>query len=350
MELQKVNEQQELAKKENMVKFVHDVADMEVRAFTLQEAIRKCRKDLDEKAKEEEHKYKQKIHERDREKANVKFLDWKKQKKSEYIVWPLIREEGTTNIGCTFVFWLIFLSLGATTAIGLPLTLIPKVSAALDSYPSPSFMLWLFSNLIFIIAVFLICLIASLIKRGCAKRKCLHDRHRAEETLANLEKELVNVEKELTDFHEYQQTIEQRIQYMQENEKQLRNRISECYALSVVKPAYQNLICMVVLNEIFTNDKADTMREAMILCDTELRHAELIGKLDEVVNALNALANAIHGLNHVLHSIDTNVSYISQDVNRMTDNQSRIAYAAEALQKSAENTDFYIAQKRAGSL
>ena len=65
------------------------------------------------------------------------------------------------------------------------------------------------------------------------------------------------------------------------------------------------------------------MREAMLLCDTEIRHAELIGKLDQVVHALKALSSTMISMSSVLDGINTN--------------------------RSAENTDFYIAQKRAGA-
>ena len=157
-------------------------------------------------------------------------------------------------------------------------------------------------------------------------------------------------DQELADVIEQEKQVEKIARQMEQDADTITESLKQCYELGVVRPSYRNLISVVILDDIFTNDKADTMREANLLCDTEIRHAELVGKLDEVVHALKALASSIQSMSHVLSAINTNVSLISQDVYRMSETQEEIKYATESVKKSADNADFYIAQKRAGSL
>lgn len=103
------------------------------------------------------------------------------------------------------------------------------------------------------------------------------------------------------------------------------------------------------------------MREAMILCDQALRHQEEMKGLNSILNMLSSIAGYMRELNETVRSINFNISMISQDVYRMAENQAqaqarneamqeRIAYAAESIKQSADNADFYIAQRRAGIL
>ena len=98
------------------------------------------------------------------------------------------------------------------------------------------------------------------------------------------------------------------------------------------------------------NNFQDKRSEAILLCDTELRHYELINKLNDIYLSLKALASGIQRMNEVLEEINLNVRHISTDVFEMKQIGKDIAYVSESLKSSAENTDFYIAQRRAGAL
>ena len=164
------------------------------------------------------------------------------------------------------------------------------------------------------------------------------------------EEALKEAGQELADAIEQEKQVELMARRLEQDADRITENLKRCYELGVIMPSYRNLVSVVILDDIFTNDKADTMREANLLCDTEIRHAELVGKLDEVVHALKTLASSIQSMSHILSAINTNVSLISQDIYRMAETQEEIKYAADAIKSSADNADFYIAQRRAGAL
>ena len=98
------------------------------------------------------------------------------------------------------------------------------------------------------------------------------------------------------------------------------------------------------------NNKADTIREALLLCDIELRHAEVVTKLNDINDSLKSLGNNIRAMNDLLQRINSNITSISADVSSINQKQSHIAYATESARRSADNLDFYISQRRAGIL
>ena len=157
--------------------------------------------------------------------------------------------------------------------------------------------------------------------------------------------------------NERAQVVNEKVKELRSASEDITGKIQKCYELNVIKPAYRNFVCVTILNEIFLNDKADTMRDAMLLCDEVLRHQEEIAGLNHIVEALNSIANYMREIKHTLDSISLSVDMICKDVYSLADKQDellksqrRIAYATESRQKSADNTDFYIAQKRAGAL
>ncbi len=340
MEIQPIRGSGELSTKANMTKFVHHVADMEVRAFTMRETAQKCRKEMKKKKKELEEKCarwknvrdgKQKAYNASQIKVDgTTFRDYR-------------RQERTSGLVALHVFMHILLmdfSIAIVIAPGiengLPIFLIVFLAVA-----SPLTYLFLFYKIHFA------CMRKQYAKYIEDLKKVRDD---AKQQYNDAEKTLKEADQELADAVEQEKQVELMARRLEQDADRITENLKRCYELGVIMPSYRNLVSVVILDDIFTNDKADTMREAILLCDTEIRHAELIGKLDEVVHALKVLASAIQSMANILQSINTNVSLISQDVYRMAETQEEIKYAADAIKSSADNADFYIAQRRAGAL
>ena len=341
MEMQPIRSSSELSTKANMTKFVHDVADMEVRAFTLRKTAKKCRAEAKKKTDEMTDAHQRCLDQRNR----LKQAHMDAQKAVDACTLKAYRKKKRT-VGRFFAHLAIHYFGGGVTVgtmsgvtfmiLGLSEGILPFL-AVLFSLP-------------YLTAFYTICYCISKAQhRGylaTLKQAC----DRALSKYQESELALENAERDLADAAKQEKEVGLMADRLDQDADTITESLKQCYELGVVMPSYRNLVSVVILDDIFTNDKADTMREANLLCDTEIRHAELVGKLDEVVHALKTLAASIQSMSHVLSAINTNVSLISQDVYRMSETQEEIKYAAESIKKSADNADFYIAQKRAGSL
>lgn len=335
MELQKVNGQQELTTKQNTVNFVHKVTDMAIRVFSMLKAAEKIKEELATEEKKEKRKVEsaeQKLKE-----MNSYLIENEWEYKDHYSTyWKFSFEDGM-RIGW---FPTVICILGLVISMGIFLSdgdLAARIVA--DSFIAAYALFLLIFHTVYIINYLV------------GKRRKLSSLQSIKDKIKQASEDLKRQEDEYNSF--LNATFAnglKRIEELNMAANEIDEMLSKCYALNIVKPDYQNLICLLILDNIFMNDKADTMREAMLLCDAELRHNELVGKLNEVVRALHTLSKRLQGLDRVMNSIDANISRVSQEAIRMADVQEQISYATESIQKSAENTDFFIAQHRAGAL
>ena len=341
MEMQPIHNSGELSTKANMTKFVHDVADMEVRAFTMRATAAQCRAEAKKKTEKMVYAHQKCLEKRNELKqayinaqkavdgCTLKSYRKKKRTVGRFFAHLAIHYFG----GFAMVFSICMLALGN---LHLPGGIVAFLTVL--------------SSLAYLTAFYTICYrISKEQHRGylaTLKQACDEAYARSMDG----ERALQNAERDLSDAAKHEKEVGLMADRLEQDADTITESLKQCYELGVVMPSYRNLISVVILDDIFTNDKADTMREANLLCDTEIRHAELVGKLDEVVHALKTLAASIQSMSNILSAINTNVSLISQDIYRMADTQEEIKYAAESIKRSADNADFYIAQKRAGSL
>lgn len=335
MELQQVNGQQELTTKQNTVNFVHKVTDMAIRVFSMRMAAGKIKEELATEEKEEKRKV-------ESAEWNLKIMNEnlkseEKDYKDNYSTYWKFSSWDGMKIGCfpTTVF-----ILGLAISMGIFLSdgdLAARIVA--DSFIAAYALFLLIFHTVYII------------KYVGSKRGQLRSIQYCKDRVKQASEDLKRQEDEYNSF--LNATFAnglKRIEELNMAANEIDEMLLKCYALNIVKPDYRNLVCLLILDNIFMNDKADTMREAMLLCDAELRHNELVGKLNEVVRAMRTLSKRLQGIDRVMNSIDTNISHISQEARRMTAAQEQIVYATESIQQSAENTDFFIAQYRTGAL
>lgn len=348
MELQATGNQG-ITNRSAIAKFVHDVADMEVRVFTLRRAAKRIRKDVQKKKEELGTEIRNRENECEKISNKLKETNERAEKKKNEL------EKERKNS-----WWL---SIKTAAIVGL--AILPFIGM-LISFDGVEKLFrgrehWLLISGYIVIFILMFILMLFLSKTDYAHQVKKY----TSEYLPNLRNEINTIEKEhaaahqmvisaQTDLQNFEHktipALFARAEALEKDAKLIEEKLRQCYELDIVKPSYRKLVCVVILDEIFTNDKADTMREAMLLCDTEIRHAELIGKLDEVIHSLKTLASTLQYMTHVLENINSNVSLISQDVYRIAESQDRIAYATESIKQSAANADYYIEQKRMGVL
>ena len=349
MEALDVKSPQSLMQKDNMTKLVHDVADMEVRAFSLREAAKKCRKDADKKENDArravdsaESILKRLNDDNVAILENISKIDtFKKYCKHTY--------SGLRMFGYIFMH-MFFVSL-TFSLLGAALTALFFGADFENAFESPYYVVGAGIALILYFSLFFTLWYKSkkdgfstLLQKNESELSQVRSKIQAEE------ERLITAKKNLEDEVIEAQKLRKKADELDAAATKIYGKLKECYSLGVIQHSYQNLVCVVVIDSIFLNDKADTMREAMLLCDTELRHYELINKLNDIYNSLAALAMGLQGMSEVLESISSNVRNISYEVGRMSNDQEKVAFAVESIKKSTDNVDFYIAQQRAGML
>ena len=334
MNLQPIPNPQNLTTKTAMTSFVHDVATMETQAFTMREAARKVRKEAQSRQRQLER---EKINHCERKRKAEDSLSLYQKEAKDKASWFIYNSENHKGLICGY--WvvmgvLLLLTIGATSSKNGYVELIMSASVALA---------W---NLFYGIPV--------IVHTKKKHRELLDDVNSKIQslqiTINDEHQKLLAAQANLQNFMADLPNIEARADRLDADATTLEELIKKHYALDIIKPAYQKMVCVVVLDEIFANDKADTMREAMILCDAEIRHAQVISKLDEVIEALSFIAQSLQGMAEVLDNINTNVGLITQDVYAMRQGQEQMQYSVDAIKRSTDNLDMYINQRRTGSI
>ena len=135
---------------------------------------------------------------------------------------------------------------------------------------------------------------------------------------------------------------------------------AKLYQLGIVPPDYRTLDCVIMLNSIFKNDLADTMRDAILLYDERVFRGEVLKGIQKIYDMLGKLASS-------MRAIESHLMNVRQEVKDMTAEMRGIAselhehkhsledmvkesratrYAAESLQRSNELLLMYEREKR----
>lgn len=340
MELQQVNGQQEIAVKQNLVDFVHAVADMELRLYTLQKERKKCL----EMAENAEKRYarsndlESKVHDVD---SKIESNQWAVSGEKKWIWFYVL-----VGLGLGLIGLIVGGYIGA---------FVEGFSGFLEEFggsqsTSPS---WLGEA--FLIGGGLIGLLVGIIigfknlfvDKIKAKKELQAAQEKREEIVREHEKAIAPY---VAEVEKWKKINAVRIPEIAKAEEEIQNCIEKCFSLGVIKPAYRNPVCVLMLDEIFQNDKADTMREAMILCDAQLRHVEVTHKLDQITYALETISRSFSYIADMMDTVTDNVIDINENIRKIKDTDSRISYAVESVKKSADNVETYTQQKRMGMI
>lgn len=119
------------------------------------------------------------------------------------------------------------------------------------------------------------------------------------------------------------------------------------YGANLIPVDYRTLDCVFMLDQIFRNDLADTMREAIAKYEERVYRGEVIQGISAIVSRLDNLTGLMSDLGRQLGSIQTQVSFMSNDLYDMAERQSKAQsqimeetrlrrYATEELNRNAE--------------
>ncbi|MBQ9152056.1 MAG: hypothetical protein IJX72_07375, partial [Clostridia bacterium] len=129
------------------------------------------------------------------------------------------------------------------------------------------------------------------------------------------------------------------------------------YGVNLIPVDYRTLDCVFMLDQIFRNDLADTMREAIAKYEERVFRGEVIQGISAIISRIDTLTGLMGDLGRQLSSIQTQVSFLSNDLyniaerlskaqdqqNQFQDQQNQFMeetrlqrYATEELNRNAE--------------
>ena len=344
---QQAIEKTDLPSKKNIAGFVHSVTDMEMRVFTLNEVAKACREEAHKKENEVISKINNKKYELTKCERAYKEKVNSRNEVDSFRKYCRYRRSVGRIIGFLFMHYFLGAFFSISLAMYTTMIIQKDIGAEWNS---------LTTMLVFVgIAIYLTAftLIWALVKTKNYKKELRYREQNvltAEEEVKKAQKAIYDAEQELENQKNDSLTLYNKAEELDFAASKIRENLKQCYELDIIPPSYRKLVCLIIINDIFVNDKADTMREAILLCDSEIRHGQLINKLDDIYHSLETLATNIQSIVDIVSGISNNIKKISYDICNMSNYQERIAYATESIQQSADNADFYIAQRRAGSI
>lgn len=309
--------------KEQTAQFVHDVMEMEKSIFTLDRAMADCEKKK-KKILDEAHAKTAKV---------INKAKTKKERSENGIVEINERINSRSNWVPQYprgVFWRTVIIVGMF--IMLPIV-------ALGGFWISEY--FYCSMLAITIPLAIVALIITVyIGDLCAKRNiCCQIRdnkayiERRKERLIQLSEELRKAQNEYDNaLFEQNRAIEPanlldaQKKQLKENRDAISRSLTTCYENNIIKPKYRNIECVIIMNELYQNDRVDTMREAMDKCEERLFRDGVNAKLGQMVISLAEISST-------LDSINFNLGMMSQDLFNISE---QIAQGQREQQKSNE--------------
>lgn len=100
---------------------------------------------------------------------------------------------------------------------------------------------------------------------------------------------------------------------------------SEFYSVNIVAPDYRFLDCIVVLKQIFENDLADNVREAILIYEERVFRGEMIRGIDKINEQLVAINNNLEQMNVMMRFVCVKLSEISAQTGAILNELGEIA-------------------------
>ena len=313
----------EVVSKKTVAQFVHDAVEMETAIFTLEKMVEECKKRKKTIISEAEDNL-------TKAENNLKI------KKDEYSGqkggwWEEIQPPTKENIGCgitIFVGFLRGIAVAFVTGVILFLVLDVFFNTSMEEINEGITVLFMYG----IIALTIIAsYILAIRKRNAEYKNKIKEyeetcklgkdcaRMIADDLLqaVNHCKEMVSkAHIRLTEAEKKGQRIDLQIKEINSKRKQLQSDLSVFYNYDIIPPDYRYMDCVIILDQIFRNDLADTMREAIKIYEERVFRGSVIRGMDKICSMLGQLSSDMSAISLKLDMINNNVAHMSGDLER----------------------------------
>lgn len=117
--------------------------------------------------------------------------------------------------------------------------------------------------------------------------------------------------------------------------QQIQNNLRSFYSFGLIPPDYRTFDCVMMLDQIFRNDLADTMREAIKIYEERVFRGTVIKGMDRICSMLGHLSSEMSAISLRLDMINSSVVQMGEDLNRT--NQRLMNNQRELIEQSIKN-------------
>ena len=129
---------------------------------------------------------------------------------------------------------------------------------------------------------------------------------------------------------------------VREQREKLEKLRSEFYSVGIIPPDYREMDCVYVFDQIFRNDLAYNMRQAVSIYEERVFRGEIIRGMGAIIQQLGSIKGQLAGLARDIYSIKTNVDFMSQDFYKLVDGQKAHQNTVDSiLRESKAQTEKY---------
>ena len=94
----------------------------------------------------------------------------------------------------------------------------------------------------------------------------------------------------------------------------IKKNLTVLLGYGIIPPDYRDYDCLIILDQIFRNDLADTMRDAIKIYEERVFRGSVIRGMDKICEKLDELSSDMSAISLRLDMIDSNVSRMSNDL------------------------------------
>lgn len=327
--------------KDQAARFVHDAVEMETAIFTVDRAIEACEKQRQQIVQDAQ----QELNSAEDEVKNLPNIDeyYRKAKSSAY-----------TNDFSLLAFGGVFLGVWIGCVV-IASVIIQLLLSSPDTFSAHGTAISLSGAACGLV----IAIIVAIIKTSSADKQAEEWAQAAcngQKYTAKRAKDRLSAAK-----HNYSVAkskaalIGSQINDLRNKRSQIQSTLSHFYGLNIIPPDYRYMDCAIMLDQIFRNDLADTMRDAIKIYEERVFRGEVIKGMDKICRMLGQLSVGMAVIGQRINAIDSNVKMMSQDLynfsakieagqkaNAELLNETKMSrYAAEQVAESAKNLEWH---------
>ena len=328
---------QNLSKKEAIGQYVHDMVDLEIRAYSL----RKTAEETRTKAEWEENRAKSSLVQAEGKKESS-FKNWQSSLSSKFTFSSYFTDDIEHR---PLQLWGIILGVLALS-MGIVVLLYgirPTNEITEDELIA--------SLILSAVGIVILTVIFIYFRVGFGKelKSRVANINHLQNQYEKTEKELAEAQTKMKQNQIYIQKLRVHADQLDKDIAEIEKSLQQNYALNIVPPDYRRLECLLWIDYAFRNDQVDTMREATLQCDKWTRH-------EDKMKVFKELARNFRSIGELLESMNTNISMMNQDLFRIAEAQEKqlsetksARYAMESIEQGVDRLAFYEEMKRHGT-
>ena len=151
-------------------------------------------------------------------------------------------------------------------------------------------------------------------------------RNRLAEARNEIESELQELKRKKSIADKEKELATAFAQSCRQSAQTIRGNLAKIYeAADLIPPDYREMDCVLAFQQIFRNDLADTMREAVMIYEQRVFRQEVVRGMDRIYRQLQNLNSSMYYIQNTLTNIRNNVSMMSQDLFQVVGKMDRMS-------------------------